>query len=437
MSPINKKLHMLRFIQALALAALCIAPQTNALKALAQNAATRTLRVDYDFSGNNKEQRIALSELCSFNGWAGRRLHTDSLLLHGNGDITLRDAATQRVLYKQSFSTLFQEWQSTEEATRLTRSFENTFLLPMPTDSAEITVQLYDMQQRPTVSFTHKVNPHDILIRNLDNSPIPPHRYLHRSGSATEKIDVAIVAEGYTAQQAELFYADAQKAVNAILSHEPFKHYADRFNFVAVAAESKDSDVSVPLEGKWRNTALSSHFSTFYSDRYLTTLHQRDLHNLLARIPYEHIIILANTNTYGGGGIFNAYTLTTSHHSKFEPVVVHEFGHSFAGLADEYYYDDQYENYYSPDTEPWEQNITTLRHFANKWQDLLPTKGTKIPTPPNAKKMDKIGVYEGGGYMSKGVYRAFQDCRMKTNECKAFCPVCQRALSRLIQFYTE
>ncbi len=430
---------MSRFIQALALAALCLTPQANAPKALAQNAAPqRTLRVDYDFSGNNKQQHIALSQLCSFSGWAGRRTHTDSVLLHGNGDITLRDAATHRVLYKQSFSTLFQEWQSTEEATRLTRSFENTFLLPMPTDSAEVTVQLYNMQQQPTVSFTHKVDPRDILIRNLDNTPIPPHRYLHHSGSAEQKIDVAIVAEGYTAQQSDLFYADAQKAVNAILSHEPFKHYANRFNFVAVAAASTDSDVSVPLEGKWRNTALSSHFSTFYSDRYLTTLHQRDLHNLLARIPYEHIIILANTNTYGGGGIYNAYTLTTAHHSKFEPVVVHEFGHSFAGLADEYYYDDQYENYYSPDTEPWEQNITTLRNFSAKWQDLLPAKVAKnIPTVPNPKRMNQIGVYEGGGYMSKGVYRAFQDCRMKTNECKAFCPVCQRALSRLIEFYTE
>ena len=285
-------------------------------------------------------------------------------------------------------------------------------------------------------SFTHRVDPHDILIRRLDHAPIPPHRYLLRSGSAEDKIDVAIVAEGYTAQQADLFYADAQKAVNAILSHEPFKHMANQFNFVAVAAASADNDVSVPKEGLWRNTALSSHFSTFYSDRYLTTLHQRDLHNLLARIPYEHIIILANTDTYGGGGIYNAYMLTTAHHAKFEPVVVHEFGHSFAGLADEYYYDDQYENYYSSDREPWEQNLTTLKDFGAKWQDLL-TRGTQIHTPHNERKINRIGVYEGGGYMSKGVYRAYQDCRMKTNECAAFCPVCQRAITRMIDFYTK
>lgn len=396
----------------------------------------RTLRVDYDFSGNAKVQHIALSELCSLPGWAGRNVNMDSVPLHGNGDITLTDVATHKVIYRQSFSTLFQEWLSTEEATLTARSFENTFLLPMPKREAEVCINLYDNKGGVQTSFTHRVDPHDILIRRLDHAPIPPHRYLLRSGSAEDKIDVAIVAEGYTAQQADLFYADAQKAVNAILSHEPFKHMANQFNFVAVAAASADSDVSVPKEGLWRNTALSSHFSTFYSDRYLTTLHQRDLHNLLARIPYEHIIILANTDTYGGGGIYNAYMLTTAHHAKFEPVVVHEFGHSFAGLADEYYYDDQYENYYSPDREPWEQNLTTLKDFGAKWQDLLP-RGTQIPTPPNERKINRIGVYEGGGYMSKGVYRAYQDCRMKTNECAAFCPVCQRAITRMIDFYTK
>ncbi len=428
---------MLRFIYLLAFSALCAtsahAQQNNASPA---NCPGRTLRVDYDFSGNTHAQHIAVAGLSSFSGWAGRRVHTDSVPLRGNGDITLRDLHTGRVLYCQSFSTLFQEWLTTEEATHTSRSFENTFLLPMPADSAEVTVRLFNFKHQVTSSLTHKVAPDDILIRNLDRNPVPPHRYLHQSGPAADKIDVAIVAEGYTAAQAEAFYADAQTAVDAILSHEPFKQYADRFNFVAVAAASADSDVSIPKEGIWRNTALSSHFSTFYSDRYLTTLHQRDLHNLLARIPYEHIIILANTYTYGGGGIYNAYTLTTTHHAAFRPVVVHEFGHSFAGLADEYYYDDQYENYYSPDVEPWEQNITTLKNFAEKWQDMLPRR-TAIPTQPDAKHPERIGVYEGGGYMSKGVYRAFQDCRMKTNECKAFCPVCQRALSRLINFYTH
>lgn len=432
----NHILLMLKLFIQLLCSALCLSAFGSTTHSLNNSLPQRTLRIDYNFSGNAQTQRISLAELCSMPGWAGRHTHMDSVPLQGNADITLTDAQTHRVLYKQSFSTLFQEWLLTEEATRTDRSFENTMLVPMPTSKAVVTVQLYDSHGKVQTHFSHMVDPNDILIRQLDHAPVTPHRYLHRSGSPTDKIDVAIVAEGYTAEQADSFYNDAQKAVTAILSHEPFKQYADRFNFVAVAATSNDSDVSVPAKGLWRNTALSSHFSTFYSDRYLTTLHQRDLHNLLARIAYEHIIILANTNTYGGGGIYNAYTLTTAHHAKFEPVVVHEFGHSFGGLADEYYYDDQYENYYWADREPWEQNLTTLNNFALKWQDLLP-KRTNIPTLPDAKHPDRIGVYEGGGYMSKGVFRAYQDCRMKTNECSAFCRVCQRALARLIKFYTE
>lgn len=423
---------MLRKLHVLLFATLC----ASALWGQSNQQPQRTLRVDYDFSGTKSEQHISVAELSSFEGWAGRTTHTDSVPLRGNGDITLRDSQTGRILYRQSFSTLFQEWLATEEATHTARSFENTYLLPMPEAPADITIRLFGITQPDTLKFTHHVTPSDILIRRLDKSPIPPHRYLWTGQAKGNKIDVAIVAEGYTEGQAEAFYKDADTAVKAILSHEPFKEYADRFNFVAVAAASRDSDVSIPHEGLWRNTALSSNFSTFYSERYLTTLRQRDLHNLLARIPYEHIIILANTYTYGGGGIYNAYTLTTTHHAAFRPVVVHEFGHSFGGLADEYYYDDQYENYYRPNEEPWEQNITTLADLASKWQDMLPRK-TRIPTPPDAKHPDRIGVYEGGGYMSKGVYRAFQDCRMKTNECRAFCPVCQRALKRLIEFYTE
>lgn len=423
---------MIRFITTLFLSALFVP----GLRAQSSGAPERTLRIDYQFSGNNRSQHISVTELCSFKGWAGRTARLDSLPLRGNGDICMRSVKTGKVLYRQSFSTLFQEWLTTEEATRTSRSFENTVLLPMPQEPAEVTVRLYSFKKDgPVITLTHRVNPDDILIRQLDCLPVTPHRYLHRSGSPTDKIDVAIVAEGYTAAQSDQYYAAAREAVDAILGHEPFKTYADRFNFVAVAAASQDSDVSIPAEGVWRHTALGSHFSTFYFDRYLTTLRMRDLHNLLAGIPYEHIIILANTPTYGGGGIYNTYTLTTTHHADYRPVVVHEFGHSFAGLADEYYYDDQYVNYYYPDVEPWEQNISTLCNFDLKWKDLLP-KGTPVPTQPTLANSELIGVYEGGGYMSKGVFRGYQNCRMKTNEYPAFCPVCQRAISRLIEFYT-
>ena len=73
--------------------------------------------------------------------------------------------------------------------------------------------------------------------------------------------------------------------------------------------------------GAWKHTAFGSHFDTFYSDRYLTTSRVKAINDALAGIPYEHIIILANTEQYGGGGIYNAFTLTTAHHPNFRPVV--------------------------------------------------------------------------------------------------------------------
>jgi hypothetical protein len=342
--------------------------------------------------------------------------------VRGNGQIVMTDKTNGEILYRQSFSTLFQEWQTTEEATRVRKSFENVFLLPMPSVKAEVKIELYGFKGGVSASMTHEVDPSDILIRHISPQPAP-HKYILENGPADKCIDVVIVAEGYTETEAELFYKDAEASVEAILGHAPFNEYKDRFNFIAVALPSEDSGVSVPGEGLWKKTALGSHFNTFYMDRYLTTLRLKNMHDKLCGVPYEHIVILANTDTYGGGGIYNSYTLTTAHHPAFKPVVVHEFGHSFAGLADEYYYDDQYVEYYYPGTEPWEQNITTLADFESKWKDML--------------EAGEAELHEGAGYQSKGVYRPAKDCRMHTNRPDSFCPVCQRAIARIIEFYTD
>ena len=392
------------------------------MSAICLKAQEQTLRVDYMFSGTDKSVEISLDEMSRFDGWAGRRTNLTEVPVRGNGQICMTDVQTGDTLYRMSFSTLFQEWQTTEEATKVRKSFENVFLLPMPTTKAKVNVHLYDFFGNIVASLNHIVDPSDILIRHLNPQP-PEHRYLLQSGAPAEKIDVAIVAEGYTAEEMDMFYADAQTAMEAILKHEPFGQYKDRFNFVAVALESQDSGVSVPGEGEWKDTALKAHFNTFYMDRYLTTLRLKNMHDKLCGVPYEHIVILANTDTYGGGGIYNSYTLTTAHHPAFKPVVVHEFGHSFAGLADEYYYDDQYVEYYYPGTEPWEQNITTLADFESKWKDMLDAGEAEL--------------HEGAGYQSKGVYRPAKDCRMHTNRPDSFCPVCQRAIARIIEFYTD
>ena len=380
----------------------------------------QTLRVDYIFTGTDKTAEISLDQMSCYDGWAGRRTNMKEVPVRGNGQICMIDAQTGDTLYRMSFSTLFQEWQTTEEATRVRRSFEGVYLLPMPEVKANVDVQLFDFYGNIAAQMRHGVDPKDVLIRKQNPTPAP-HKYIMSGGSPEECIDVVIVAEGYTEAEMDVFYADAQETVNALLSHEPFGTYKDSFNFVAVALPSVDSGVSVPGEGDWKNTALKAHFNTFYMDRYLTTLHVKNLHDKLAGIPYEHIIILANTDTYGGGGIYNSYTLTTAHHPAFKPVVVHEFGHSFAGLADEYFYDDQYVEFYYPGVEPWEQNITTLADFESKWKDMLDAGQAEL--------------LEGAGYQSKGVYRPADDCRMRTNRPDHFCPVCQRAITRIIEFY--
>ena len=396
----------------------------------------RTLRVDYVFCGTNREQSIWLDELCQSEGWYGRRIHLDSLPLAGNGQITVTLPADGKVLYRHSFSTLFQEWQATEEASRAKKSFENVFLLPFPKQPVDVEVTLTDTHNRVTSSLRHRVDPKEILIRHIGGQGTTPWYYGHRGGDSREVIDVAIVGDGYAAHDSLTYARDVQTALEAFLQHEPFKSLKDRFNFVVVKAKSQDSGVSVPHEGKWLSTALGSHFDTFYSQRYLTTLRMKKLHDVLAGVPYEHIVILANTDVYGGGGIYNSYMLSSTRQKDSRPVIVHEFGHSFGGLADEYYYDDEYEPLYPTDTEPWEPNITTMVDFDSKWRDMLP-RGTKIPTPADGKDIyTRLGVYEGAGYSSKGVYRPVQECRMKVNSAPGFCPVCDRSLRRLVEFYT-
>ena len=235
-----------------------------------------TLRIDCIFSGNDSTASISVSKLHSIKGWAGRSVNMDYALLEGNGRITLLDRSSGDTLFVNNFSTLFQEWQSTEEATRCTKAFENVFLVPMPKDKATVSIELFDSRKRVSASLSYPIDPSDILIKPFRGEPLP-HEYIHYSGDPSGKIDIAIIGDGYTVAEKDLFMEDARKAVESIWTHEPFASMKDRFNIVAVQAESADSGVSVPRQGIWKNTVLGSHFDTFYSDRYLTTLNLFDL----------------------------------------------------------------------------------------------------------------------------------------------------------------
>ena len=396
----------------------------------------KTLRIDYNFAGNAHQQEIAVDQLNVSPHWYGKRQRLAELPLEGNGQITVRSHKTGQVIYRHSFSTLFQEWLSYPEAQNVRKSFENVFLVPMPKDTVDVTLDLRNNRREVMASLTHQVVPTDILIRRIGEKDVTPYETIQEAKDSQHCIHIAYLAEGYQKDEMSTFIDDVRVAMEALFEHEPFKSLRDRFHIVAVKAPSQESGTSEPGRGIWKNTALHSHFDTFYSDRYLTTLHLKDMHDWLAGIPYEHIIVLVNSGRYGGGGIFNSYNLTTTHHAKYRPVVVHEFGHSFCGLGDEYAYDIEEVPMYPKDIEPWEPNLTTLVDFPSKWQDLVDKK-TPIPTPLTVQYKDKVGVYQGAGYNVKDVYRPCQDCRMRTNEHPVFCPVCQRALTRLIDFYTK
>ena len=453
--------------------------------------ADSTLRLDYIFAGNAKSEHIFFEQAYSTPRWAGRKARLAETFLRGNGQLVVRDHASQQTLYVHSFSTLFQEWKATEEARHVDKAFETSYNVPFPRKPVDVTVTLFDFHGNASSTMTHTVDPTDILIRPLGPAVIP-HYYVWK-GSAlssveraaspqptspaspaapasrnftpsdtdpdadvdiTACIDLAIIAEGYTEQQMGKFYHDCGRVVDAIFAHEPFTSLKNRFNVVAVASASQDSGPSVPHQGRWQQTAAATHYDTFYSNRYLMSQDIHRIYDLLAGVPFEHIIVLVNSDTYGGGGIYNQLNVSTSDHPTFRQVLVHEFGHGYAGLGDEYAYGDDPETMYPADTEPWEPNLTTLHDFQKKWAVMVP-KGTAIPTPLDPSVPDyrylrtdedrqrlntatqRVGVFEGGGYQTHGVYRPAQECCMKINEVEHFCPVCTKAIIDITGFYTS
>ncbi len=397
----------------------------------------KACRIDFQLSGNANTTTATLSKIIQEPFWGGRHLHlTDDMNL-GEYRFQVLDSASNSLIYAEGFSTLYFEWQSTPEASLVNKSFEQSVQFPYPLKAVKVVIERrldFDKWEKLT---QFGISPDDKLIHRTKPTEVPV-KIICKNASPEKAIDIAVIAEGYTANQRDKFFNDAQKLAENLFTHEPFTKYKSRINVYAIAAVSVDTGVSKPQNDNWRNSALGSHYFTFYSDRYLTTPNVFAVHDYAALVPYDAIYILANTKTYGGGGIYNFYTLASADSKRAQTeVTVHEFGHSFAGLADEYFYDtDALTGMYNTKVEPWEPNISSLVKFDTKWKNDLP-EGTVIPTPLTDKNKEKIGVFEGGGYLKKGIYRPYFDCRMRTNTAKGFCPVCLKAVEKRILFLTE
>jgi len=430
-TPMNKKLYLLTVVFFLLTNSVLLAQRYS------QYFNNEACRIDFSLCGNSKTTAAYLNKIKQEPFWGGRRSNLSIDMNLGEYRFRVLDSISNQLIYTDGFSTLYFEWQSTPEALLVNKSFEQSIQFPYPLQSVKVVIEKRRDYSNWETLTQFGFSPNDKLINRTKPVEVPV-KIICKTAVPEKAIDIAIVAEGYIDQQQDKFFKDAQKLAESLFTHEPFKTYKSRINVYAIAPASMDTGVSAPQKDIWQNSALGSHYYTFYSDRYLTTPNVYKLRDYAALVPYDAIYILANTKTYGGGGIFNFYTLASADSKRAQvEVVVHEFGHSFAGLADEYFYDnDALNGMYDLKVEPWEPNISTLVQFKTKWKNSLPV-GTQIPTALTDENKSKIGVFEGGGYLKKGIYRPYFDCRMRTNEAKAFCPVCEKAVERRIKFLTE
>ena len=396
----------------------------------------RTMRFDFILAGNSESTKVFPVSVITEPFWGGSLQNLTDPFNYGNFRYEVFDAGTGTVLYSKGFCTLYQEWQTTAEAKRIEKSFHEVATFPFPKNKVRFVLSIRGRDGLFTKLYETDIDPASYFIINEKPDEALATR-IYGSGDPHTSLDIAFLSEGYTKGEMGKFRADVKRMADILFEEAPFDKYRERINIWAVEAPSQESGTDVPGEGIYVNTALNSSYYTFDVDRYLTTQDIRSVNDYAAAAPHDQIVVLINSPRYGGGGVYNYYSAVTSDH-KFTPqVFTHEFGHGFAGLADEYYSSEvAYEEFYPLAVEPWEPNITTMVNFESKWKDLI-AKSVPVPTPNTKKYTGVTGLFEGGGYSAKGIFRPSFDCRMKSNEAESFCEVCQGAIEEMILFYLE
>jgi len=396
----------------------------------------KTLRLDYTHSGNADTAQIFFQKLKQEPFWGGSQTNLIDKFNYGHYRLMVYDKKTSTLIYSIGYASLFQEWQTTLEAKIINKSFYEVLVMPFPKNEINVVIEERNAKNEFKKVFEMSVSPTNYFIEKEQKYNFPTFKVLN-NGDAENKVDIVFIPDGYTADEMDKFKTDCEKFSKALFNYEPFKKQKNKFNIWGIEAISQESGPDIPGANIWKNTILNSTFYTFDSERYLTTSDMQTLHDVAALVPYDQIYVLVNTDKYGGGAIYNFYNLSCTDHYLSELVFVHEFGHGFAALADEYWTSEtSYTDYYDLTVEPYQANITTLVDFASKWKSMV-DNDMPIPTPATTDYKDDIGAYEGGGYVEKGIYRPKQNCYMKALDAKEFCPVCQKAISDMIKFYTE
>jgi len=393
-------------------------------------------RFDYLLSGKSDMAKVTELQQKKEPFWGGtRRLQVEEQVL-GNYRFSVKDPTTKKLIFRMGFSPLFQEWQTTAEAKIMERAFYQVLRFPFPKNKVLLEIDCRNRDGAFQNIYFTTIDPANYFITN----EIPTGSelvMLTKSGDPSEKVDVVLLAEGYRKEEMDKFVKDAGRLMDGLFLNEPFASHKDKFNVYALQTPSRESGTDIPGKNIYVNTLYNSTFYTFNIARYLTTTDLKSVYDQAAALPYDYLIVLVNSKEYGGGGFYNYLSVCTANNLLSEKVFIHEFGHAFAGLGDEYYSSEvAYEDYYNLKVEPWEPNLTTMVDFKSKWGALI-QPSTPVPTPRTAEFTGKTGVFEGGGYVAKGVFSPMDDCRMKSNKPDSFCPVCQQAITRVIQKCTE
>jgi hypothetical protein len=464
----------MRFIRHLAAA--CLA----ALAASAGAAQPATVRVDYLHSGNALAESYALERVVIEPlPWPGAMDLTLDDTDRGINRVEVVDVKTGKLLYSRGFSTIFGEWRSTEEATKASRAFGESVRFPKPDRPVKVRILKRDERNAFSIVWTADIDTDAMdVVRKQPTAPAQPIP-IRVSGPSPQKVDLLILGDGYTRAEMKKFEQTAKRLADYLFTVSPFRERAADFNVWALAVPTQESGVSRPSTGTHHASALNTRYDIFGSERYVLTTDNRALRDIAQHAPYEFIEILVNNDTYGGGGIYGQFSTAAANNDWANYLFVHEFGHHFAGLADEYYTSPVAYQSSGERMEPWEPNVTALHDPANvKWARHV-TPGTPLPTPwPKAEyeahsrdyqkvrtqlrkdnrpesEMNRlfrddlawtnalfskaphgkaVGAFEGANYEATGYYRSQQQCLM-FDRSEAFCPVCQDGIGEIIDLY--
>ena len=447
-------------------------------------AATQTMRVDYYHTGNSTREmfsvdRVVIEPL----PWPGNPAQALDKSNLGKYFFEVRDQKTKQVLYSRGFSSIYGEWETTDEAKTANRTFEESLRFPAPTAPFEIVLKKRDAKNEFEEVWNTTIDPADQFVDRAKQIAPAPVITIQKMGAPEDKVDFLILGDGYTAAETRKFEDDARRLTEVLFSTSPFKENRKQFNVWAMAPPAAESGISRPSTGQYRDNPLGATYDAFGSERYVLTFDNRALRRAASFAPYEFIEVLANNRTYGGGGIFNLYSTVASDNAFANYVFVHEFGHHFAGLADEYYTSAVAYGPATEKVEPWEPNVTALLDIPTlKWRTLASpfANVTPIPTPWNKEEFEKysreiqarrtqlrkdkrpeeemealfkeelaheeamfkaekhfnqVGAFEGAMYEARGYYRPEVDCIM-FSRTDHFCKVCRRAIENIIAMYS-